>query len=134
MRAPAHCWGACVRGTLERGSRHASRHASCAAASTITDSTLAVGRCRCHAQYTDAGKAHRFDLLSPNLAPEQRALHSGLALALATTEANARVTLHRFRRRFGSALRAEVASTVEDPNDPEQVESELQFLLATLAG
>ena len=41
------------------------------------------------------------------------------------------MALHRFKRRFGSALRAEVAATV---NAPEDVESELRFLLNALGG
>jgi RNA polymerase sigma-70 factor (ECF subfamily) len=89
-------------------------------------------RLRLRALYVDAGKAHDFEVFSPYLAPEQREPSTAaLARELATTEGAARVALHRFRRRFGSALRAEVASTLEDPA---QVESELRFLLATLAG
>lgn len=89
-------------------------------------------RLRLRALYADAGKAHDFEVFSPYLAPEQREPSTGqLARELATTEEAARVALHRFRRRFGSALREEVASTLEDAA---QVESELRFLLAALAG
>ena len=89
-------------------------------------------RLRLRAQYVDAGRTHDFEVLSPYLAPEQgQSSTAELARALATTEGAARVVLHRFRRRFGSALRAEVASTVENR---EEIESELRFLLAVLAG
>jgi RNA polymerase sigma-70 factor (ECF subfamily) len=88
-------------------------------------------RQRLRAQYADAGRAHDFDVLSPYLAPEQgEPSTAGLARALGSTEGSARVALHRFRRRFGSALRAEIASTVENP---EQIEPELRFLLEALA-
>ena len=56
---------------------------------------------------------------------------AGLAGALGVGEGAARVAIHRFRRRFGSALRAEVASTV---GDADEVEAELRFLLAVLSG
>jgi RNA polymerase sigma factor (sigma-70 family) len=89
-------------------------------------------RLRLRARYADAGRIHDFEVLSPYLAPEQgRFSTSELARALTTTDGAARVALHRFRRHFGSALRAEVASTLEDP---EEIESELQFLLAVVAG
>jgi DNA-directed RNA polymerase specialized sigma24 family protein len=92
-------------------------------------------RLRLRAQYADAGRPRDFDVLSRYLAPEQgEPSTTALARTLATTEGNARVTLHRFRRRFATALRTEVASTVENPEDPRQIESELQFLLATLSG
>ena len=88
-------------------------------------------RLRLRAQYLDAGRAHEFEVLSPCLDPEQGDRSTAeLARALATTEGAARVVLHRFRRRFRAALRAEVASTLESP---EEIDSELRFLLATLA-
>jgi RNA polymerase sigma factor (sigma-70 family) len=90
-------------------------------------------RQRLHAEYSNAGKAHDFDVLSPYLT----SLHGDpstteLSRALGTSEGTARVTLHRFRRRFGSALRTEVASTVENPEKPGQIEAELQFLVDAL--
>jgi RNA polymerase sigma-70 factor (ECF subfamily) len=89
-------------------------------------------RLRLRAQYVDAGKAQQFEVLSPYLAPQEGERSSAeLARALARTEGAARVALNRFRRRFGSALRAEVAETVESP---EEVESELRFLLTVLEG
>jgi RNA polymerase sigma-70 factor (ECF subfamily) len=87
---------------------------------------------RLRTQYVEADRVHDFDVLWPYLAPERgETSAAGLAQALGTNAGAARVAVYRFRRRFGSALRAEVASTVEDP---EQVESELRFLLAVLAG
>jgi RNA polymerase sigma factor (sigma-70 family) len=88
-------------------------------------------RLRLRAQYDDAGRAHEFDVLSPYLAPEHaEASTAELARALGTTEGAARVVLHRFRRRFGSALRAEVASTVENPDE---IEPELRYLLSAVS-
>jgi DNA-directed RNA polymerase specialized sigma24 family protein len=89
-------------------------------------------RLRLRAQYGDAGKAHEFEMLLPYLAPEDgEGSTATLAHALATTDRAARVMLHRFRRRFGTALRAEVASTVDNA---QEVESELRFLLSVLEG
>jgi RNA polymerase sigma-70 factor (ECF subfamily) len=89
-------------------------------------------RQRLRAQYADAGKAHEFEVMLPYLAPEHRQHATApLARALAITEGAARAMLLRFRRRFGSALRAEVASTVETA---QEVESELRFLLSAIEG
>ena len=40
------------------------------------------------------------------------------------------MALHRFRRKYGLAVRAEIATTV---NTPEDIDGELRFLLAALA-
>jgi RNA polymerase sigma-70 factor (ECF subfamily) len=88
-------------------------------------------RARLRAEYVSAGKVHDFEVLLPYLAPERgETSAAALARTLCSTEGSARVVLHRFRRRFGSALRAEIASTLDDPK---QVESELNFLMAVLA-
>jgi len=86
---------------------------------------------RLRAQHVEAGKVREFDALWPFLVPDRDEISTdGLAKALDTTAGAARVALHRFRRRFGAALRAEIASTVDDAG---QVESELRFLLEVLA-
>jgi RNA polymerase sigma factor (sigma-70 family) len=95
---------------------------------------IAIDRARerLRIQHVEAGKAHEFEALWPYLAPDRSETSTdALAKALGTTGGAARVALHRFRRRFGAALRAEIASTVDGT---EQVESELRFLLAVLAG
>jgi RNA polymerase sigma-70 factor (ECF subfamily) len=86
---------------------------------------------RLRLQYAESDGAREFEVLWPYLAPDGRNTTDALAKALDATPGAARVALHRFRRRFGSALRAEVAATVADPG---QVASELRFLLGVLAG
>jgi len=99
---------------------------------TVALTVVDRARLRLRNQYTDAGKAREFEVMLPYLAPEHRERSTAtLARALAISEGAARVMLLRFRRRFGAALRAEVASTVENPQD---VESELRFLLSALEG
>ena len=88
-------------------------------------------RARLRAEYANDAKTRDFEVLLPYLTQHGEKGSQELAAALGTTEGAARVTLHRFKRRFGSALRVEVASTV---GDPEQVESELRFLLQALGG
>ena len=52
-----------------------------------------------------------------------------IAADLGMTEGALKVAAHRLRRRFGRALRAEVARTV----DPSEVEDELRYLLSVLS-
>jgi RNA polymerase sigma factor (sigma-70 family) len=85
---------------------------------------------RLRAQFLDARRGHVFDVLSPHLAAEQGEVSAkDLAQALETTEGGARIALYRFRRRFATALRDEVAATLDNPDE---IESELRFLLAVL--
>jgi RNA polymerase sigma factor (sigma-70 family) len=88
-------------------------------------------RARLRTEYVSDGKTRDFEVLLPYLTQHGERGSQQLAAALGTTEGAARVVLHRFKRRFGSALRAEVASTVDHP---EQVESELRFLLEAVGG
>jgi RNA polymerase sigma factor (sigma-70 family) len=81
--------------------------------------------------YVAGGKTREFEALGPHLvsSPGANAARD-VAQALGISEGAARVALHRLRRRFGAELRAEVARTVEGPD---QVEAELRFLLTVLA-
>jgi hypothetical protein len=80
--------------------------------------------------YVAAGKSREFEVLAPYLVGGPGANAAPVAPALGISEGAARVALHRLRRRFGAELRAEVAGTVDGP---EQVEEELHFLLTALA-
>ena len=91
---------------------------------------IARARERLRAQFEEARRGRVFDVLSPYLAAEQGDVSAQeLARALETTSGAARIALHRFRRRFATALRTEVAATVDNPDE---IESELRFLLAAL--
>jgi RNA polymerase sigma-70 factor (ECF subfamily) len=86
-------------------------------------------RARLREEYASNAKARDFEVLLPYLTQRLERGNQELAEALGTTPNAARVALYRMKRRFGSALRAEVASTVDDP---EQIEAELRFLLQAL--
>lgn len=87
---------------------------------------------RLHVAYAAAGKTREFEILGPHLMrSSDTASANELARALGVSSAAARVALHRFRRRFGAELRAEVAATVGEENE---VESELRFLLQAVGG
>jgi RNA polymerase sigma factor (sigma-70 family) len=90
---------------------------------------LERARARLRADYVGDAKTRDFEVMLPYLTQHGERGRQELAAALGTTEGAARVAIHRFKRRFGAALRAEVASTV---SDSEQVDSELRFLLEAL--
>lgn len=82
-------------------------------------------------EYAAAGHSAEFQVFLPYLVgAEGTAPSSRLAEQLGTTEGAIRVALHRFRRKYGLAVRAEIATTV---NTPEDIDGELRFLLAALA-
>lgn len=85
---------------------------------------------RVRVAYAKSGKATDFAVLGP-YAMSKPESPTHLAGTLGLSEGAARVALHRLRRRFGAAVRAEVAATVCNPH---QVESELRFLLSVMAG
>lgn len=82
-------------------------------------------------RFADEGKSDWFDALKPFVAggsaqpPDQQEV----AVRLGTSVDNLRVSLSRLRQRYRHALRAEVASTVSDPND---IDSELHYLYQIL--
>jgi RNA polymerase sigma-70 factor (ECF subfamily) len=92
---------------------------------------LERARERLRLAYVSANKTREFDALGPHLVSSAGA-NAGrdVAQALGVSEGAARVALHRLRRRFAAELRAEVARTVDGPD---QVEAELRFLLTVLA-
>ena len=86
---------------------------------------------RLRVEYVARGKQALFDTLRPALlggdtpVPRDR-----LAAQLGMEEGALNTALHRLRKHFRAALRAEVADTVSDPAD---VEDELRFLRDVLA-
>ena len=82
-------------------------------------------------RFVDEGKGNWFDALKPFVAggaaqpPDQQQV----AEQLGTSVDNLRVSLSRLRQRYRHALRAEVASTVSDPND---IDGELHYLYKVL--
>ena len=87
---------------------------------------------RLHREAGDEAERRRFDQLEVYLtgghdAPPQ----SVTAARLGLSEGALRAALHRLRRRFGRALRAEIADTVVDESE---VDDELRHLLGLFSG
>jgi len=79
-----------------------------------------------------SGKAEHFMTLKPCLTSDAEPLRqSAAATALGMSEDAVKMAIHRLRRRFRDAVKAEIAQTVEDP---EQVRAELDALTAALRG
>ena len=82
-------------------------------------------------RFLEEGRGEWFDVLRPLVAggaaepPDQQEV----AQRLGTSVENLRVSLSRLRQRYRHALRAEVASTVSDPND---IDTELHYLYQVL--
>jgi RNA polymerase sigma factor (sigma-70 family) len=87
-------------------------------------------RGRLKEEYAATGRADEFATFSPYLVGTHGDVPYGrLSRQMRTTDGAVRVALHRFRRRFGLALRVEIATTVDAPED---IDAELHFLLSTL--
>jgi hypothetical protein len=89
---------------------------------------LAISRAR--AGYEESGRSDLFAALRPYLTGDEPASYAELATTLTTTEGALRVAVHRLRRAFARSLREVVAETVETP---EEVESELRYLMAAVS-
>ena len=77
------------------------------------------------------GRRRVFDVLSDYLAAERQDVsYQKLSKALAVPEASVKRLVHELRVRYRDLLRAEVAQTVEKPQD---VDAELRYLCAALA-
>jgi RNA polymerase sigma-70 factor (ECF subfamily) len=93
---------------------------------TLLDQVFARLRDECVA----AGKVELFDTLRVYLSGEKAAASYAEAGAQLSLSAGAvQVAVHRLRRRYGELLRAEIASTVERP---EEVDAELRYLFTSL--
>ena len=92
-------------------------------AQTLLDTVLE----RLRAEMTEAGKAALFDALRGFLADAKGTLPYGeTAARIDLTEAATRKAVQRLRQRYRELLRAEIAHTVETPDE---VDAELQHLL-----
>lgn len=89
---------------------------------------LQTARERVRERYAARGQDALFDALEPSLggagAP-YREIGEGLGLA----EGAVKVAIHRLRQRFGEALRAEVAETIDGPDE---IDAELKLLIESL--
>jgi RNA polymerase sigma-70 factor (ECF subfamily) len=95
-------------------------------ASTVLERVLS----RSKDEYRAAGNAALFDSLKQLLPDEPGApSQADIAAQLGMTENAVRQAFHRFRRRYQSLLREEIAHTVATPGD---VEDELRHLIAVV--
>lgn len=71
-------------------------------------------------EFTESGKADRFEAFSTFLLDDNSASQAELAVALRMTESAVKSAIHRLRQRYGELLRQEVAHTVSRPEDVER--------------
>ena len=96
------------------------------AATTVEHALRRLGE-ECEAR----GRRRVFDVLSDCLAAERRDVsYQKLSKTLGVPEASVKRLVHQLRQRYRTLLRAEVAQTVEKPED---VDEELRYLCAALA-
>jgi RNA polymerase sigma-70 factor (ECF subfamily) len=86
---------------------------------------------RLQKEFTAAGKADQFDTLKPWLMGEAPSMsQAAAARQLGLSEGAVKVVIHRLRKRFRDAVRAEIAQTLRDPS---LVDEELRHLIEALA-
>ena len=87
---------------------------------------------RLREEFTASGNADRFERLKLLLWGEKGSPpYAGVAMELGLTETALKVAVHRLRQRYRELLRAEVAHTVERP---EEVDEELRYLIKVISG
>ena len=86
---------------------------------------------RLQAEYERLGRAAQFPALKTWLSAERREIpYADLAAQLGCAEGNARVAVHRIRKRFRELFRATVAETV---SGPEEIDAEMQHFATVIA-
>jgi len=96
-------------------------------AKTVIDRTLAA----LERDFEANDPQQRFALLRPHLLGDgPEVTYADIAARLDVTEGAVKSMVRRLRKRFGMLLRAEVARTVDDPD---QVADEIRFLLRVLS-
>jgi DNA-directed RNA polymerase specialized sigma24 family protein len=81
------------------------------------------------ADYLARGAQAELDALAPVVLHDRDARYAVIAAALGKSEGAVKVAAHRLRKRYGELLRAEVADTVDSPDE---VEDELRALIAAV--
>ena len=85
---------------------------------------------RLRGDFKRAGNPRQFELLKTFLMGDEPALsYHQVAADLEMTEAAVKMAVHRLRKRFGKALRAEIMQTVANPAE---VDDEIRHLLSIL--
>lgn len=82
-------------------------------------------------EFTDGAKADQFETLKPWLMGESAAMsQADAARQLGLSEGAVKVVIHRLRKRFRDAVRAEISQTLRDPS---LVDEELRHLIEALS-
>jgi RNA polymerase sigma factor (sigma-70 family) len=93
----------------------------------VLDRVLATLRAEC----VKSGKEATFDNVKDLLVGEKSpGGYAAIAATLGTTEGAIKVTVHRLRRRYQQALRAEIGATVSDDSE---IDEEIRYLIALLS-
>lgn len=92
---------------------------------TLLDRTMT----RLHDEYVSTGRTRLFELLRSCLVKDESALpYAEIAARLHLSEAAVKMAVQRLRARYREILRAEIAHTVETP---EEIEAEVRHLFST---
>jgi RNA polymerase sigma-70 factor (ECF subfamily) len=84
-------------------------------------------------EFFEAGKSNVFEQFKTFLTGDAGdETYSKIAATLGMSEVAARVAAHRLRGRFRDLLRAEIAQTLDHPEDPDAVEEEIRYLMSVL--
>lgn len=92
--------------------------------------TLESAKNRVRERYRSRGEEAVYEALQGTLAGGT-APYAQIAAELGTSEGSVKVAAHRLRKRFGEALRIEVADTLDGPDE---IEAELAALMDALSG
>ncbi|MCH8045250.1 MAG: sigma-70 family RNA polymerase sigma factor [Planctomycetes bacterium] len=84
---------------------------------------------RLHDEYVRDGKQQQFDVLKFSITAGEAVSHKDAAAKLAVSENAVAVAVHRLRKRYRHLLRAEIAETVDGPDE---VDDEIRRLMETL--
>jgi len=87
---------------------------------------------RLEEEYKDAGKARLFDHLKDFLIGTDGLPYQQVAVSLEMSEGAVKTAVHRLRGRFRKLLRAEIAETLPHPDNQDEVDGEIRYLLKTL--
>jgi RNA polymerase sigma-70 factor (ECF subfamily) len=84
-------------------------------------------------EYKAAGKARLFDHLKDFLIGTDGLPYQQVAVSLEMSEGAVKTAVHRLRGRFRKLLRAEIAETLPHPDNQDEVDGEIRYLLKTLS-
>lgn len=89
---------------------------------------------RLEGEFINSGKSQLFDRIKIFLSgADDKVSYRQIAAELGMSDGAVKVAVHRLRRRFRELMRAEIAKTIPDPDQPGEVDAEIRSLLAALS-